>query len=83
MFAVFKDLLRDQFVMDARPPNAAEETLTGRTSLIAAACCLTTLIIPHDMICAVSSDDLVDYYYQFLVSEARARRNVFCWALGF
>ena len=75
LFAVMKDQSRQRLVMDARPANRLEHNVKLWTYTMASAAVLTQLIIPPDCAAVCSFDDLVDYYYQFIVSRERMLRN--------
>ena len=76
MFAVTKDLMRDRLILDSRPVNQVERALLKWTRTMATASAIVRLVVPLDKYLYLSSDDLVDYYYQFRVTHKRALRNV-------
>ena len=76
LFAVPKDLERDRLILDARPPNCMERVLNKWTRTMASGTCLCQLELePHEVL-VMSGRDVRDYFYQFVVSPERARRNV-------
>lgn len=76
MFAVAKDSEFDRLVIDARPANAYEHPIAVWTYTMASASLLCNMQLSERDVLAVYSDDLTDYYYEFVVSDLRAKRNV-------
>lgn len=75
LFDVVQDSERDRLVLDGKPPNYVERVLKRWTQLMAAAVVFTHYHLPHGKVMAMYGEDLVDYYYEFLISEQRVRRN--------
>ena len=71
-FAVFKDADRDRLVLDARPGNLVEVPLRFWTRSLASVDAVLRWWLPPERVLAISSDDLRDYYYDFVVSKERA-----------
>ena len=63
-------------IVDERPRNRLEMPLRRWLGTLALSSCLTGLFLPDNKIWAIYTDDLIDYYYAFVVTEARAHRNV-------
>lgn len=76
LFAVAKDLQRDRLILDARPPNMAEEVLSKNTKTMASANCLSGLELAEGEVLLMSGRDVKDFFYQFKVSRERSMRNV-------
>lgn len=76
-FSVTNNMEKDRFVLDARPPNACERTLKKWTYLMGALGPLLGFYLPYGCVLAIYADDLSDWYYEFIISAARAMRNVF------
>ena len=77
LFGVAKDADRDRLVVDARLPDAYEDSLAYWTYTMASAASLCDIEIGQSEVASIWSDDLTDCYYEFIVSPARERRNVF------
>ena len=75
LFAVYKNLVKDRLIMDSRPPNSREVPLRRWIATLALSSTLLGLFLPPGKVWALYADDLVDYYYCFIVSRARAARN--------
>ena len=82
LFAVPKDLDRDRLILDARPPNTMERVLNKWTKTMASGTCLCQLEIEPTEVLIMSGRDVRDYFYQFVVSAERARRNVLAGKLS-
>ena len=76
MFAVGKDLERDRLIMDSRPPNLLEAKPAVWTSTMASAAVLPDLFLEPHQVLLSSGEDLRDFFYQFVTTEARTRRNI-------
>lgn len=74
-FALTKDKDLDRLILDARPPNALEDTLTDWVQTLGAVPPLLQLEVPPGRELRFSGTDLKDYYYCFRVSRKRALRN--------
>lgn len=75
LFAVVKDLERDRLIMDSRPANSRERGLNHWCGSLASASMLGQIMLENDEKLCMSGEDVKDFFYQFLVSPARAARN--------
>ena len=75
LFCVAKDQDRDRLILDARSPNLLEEGLTRWTQSMASAATLGHMSLREHEELLVSSTDLKDFYYHFLISKQRVIRN--------
>lgn len=81
MFALMKDLHVDRLILDSRPANQLEESLSSYTQTMASPVPLLDVVLrPGNVLRAC--EDLKDFYYFFLVSEERARRNSMAMTLS-
>lgn len=76
VFAIMKDQSKDRMIVDARPPNQAEETLSTWTRTLGTIEALEQIELAPSCNLELSGTDLCDYYYCYRVSAARASRNV-------
>ena len=76
LFAVPKDMKKDRLILDARPPNMAENILHAWTSTMSSATCLRGIELAPDETLIFSGRDIRDFFYQFRVTGERSRRNV-------
>ena len=76
-FGVAKDADCDRLVVDARPPNAYEDSLAYWTYTMASAASLCGIELGQSEVASIWSVDLIGYCYEFIVSAARERRNMF------
>ena len=76
-FAVYKDANFDRMVMDPRGVNRTEFGLSFWTCLLASTEALLRMTLRPDEILTVYSEDIVQFYEQFVVSPARTKRNAF------
>ena len=76
LFAVCKNLEWDRLIMDCRPANGREIGLQRWTSAMASAGVLSQIELAADENLAMSGEDVQDYFYQFVISDARRQRNV-------
>ena len=81
LFAVLKDEQRDRLILDARPPNRLEAGLCRWTKLMVCSSALLDLHLPPDFNFLVYSEDLRDFYYDFVVSDERPAATL-CGAAG-
>ena len=74
-FALIKDASKDRLIVDARPANLVEPTLTSWCETLGAVSSLLQieLLLNHHLY--MSGTDLRDYYYCFCVEEKRWLRN--------
>ena len=75
LFAVCKNLDWDRLIMDCRPANGREVGLQRWTSAMASANVLSQIELASSDNLSMSGEDVQDYFYQFLISDARRRRN--------
>lgn len=75
LFAVCKNLEWDRLIMDCRPANGRERGLQKWTAM-ASASVLAQIELAADENLKMSGEDVQDYFYQFLISDSRKRRNV-------
>ena len=76
LFAVCKNLEWDRLIMDCRPANGREIGLQKWTSAMASASALSQIELAPGEHLAMSGEDVQDYFYQFLISQSRRRRNL-------
>ena len=74
-FALIKDANKDRLIIDARPANNVEFTLSSWTKTLGSVTALLQLELLPDHKLYMSGTDLRDFYYCFAVSEARSLRN--------
>ena len=77
IFCVDKDNKHDRLIINPRTINSRMFTISQATKDLAPGCLLGLLSLRHHECFRFSADDLTDYYYTFLVSAARAKRNAF------
>ncbi len=82
LFCVPKSLEADRLIMDSRPPNACEVGLNFWTRLASSFATLTGIEISDEEKLQMSGQDIRNFYYQFVVSETRAARNVLAGKLS-
>ena len=76
LFSVPKSLDSDRLIMDSRPPNACEVGLNFWTKLASSFSTLLGIELDSDEKLLLSGQDIRNFYYQFVVTSARGRRNV-------
>ncbi len=81
-FALTKDAEKDRLIVDARPPNSLEETLTSWCSTLGSIQALAQQELSPELNMYFSGTDLRDYYYCFRVSKRRSLRNAFAFPLN-
>ena len=74
-FSLLKDEAKDRLILDARPPNLNEKAFNAFTKTLGSITPLLQIELLPEETLSFSGDDLRDYYYGFVVSTARARRN--------
>ena len=74
-FALIKDSQKDRLIVDARPFNDIEHTMTEWTSTLGSVTALVQLELEADCNLYFSGTDLRDFYYCFAVSDERSLRN--------
>ena len=75
LFAVCKNLDWDRLIMDCRPATGREIGLQRWTSAMASANALSQVELDPSENLTMSGEDVQDYFYQFVISDARRRRN--------
>ncbi|CAE7264901.1 unnamed protein product [Symbiodinium sp. CCMP2592] len=83
LFSVAKDSSRDRMVLDARPPNQAEETETRWIRSLGTLEQFQFIYLPDDSNFEIHTEDLKEFYHAFIVGEQRARRNALALELTF
>ena len=83
LFSVAKDHARDRMVLDARPPNLAEETESRWIRSLGTLEQFQFIFLPPECDFEIYTEDLKEFYHAFVVSEQRARRNVFALELEY
>ena len=76
MFSVCKDMEKDRLILDSRPPNILEKKLSVWTATMASAAALCDITLDDDRVLVASGEDLKDYFYQFVTTAERTRRNI-------
>ncbi len=74
-FAIIKDAEKDRLIVDARPANEVEPTLTSWCKTLGSVSALLQLEIQPQNFLYLSGTDLRDFYYCFRVTAARSARN--------
>ena len=77
IFSVPKDSRFDRLIVNPKAINSRMATVSESTKELAPGCMLGLLSLGAGEMYRFSADDLSDYYYTFVVSEARAQRNAF------
>lgn len=80
-FSLTKDIEKDRLIVDARPPNSLEETLTDWCSTLGSIQALSQQELLPGLNMYFSGTDLRDYYYCYKVSKRRSYRNTFALPL--
>ena len=70
-------------VLDARPPNLAEETESRWIRSLGTLEQFQFIFLPPDRDFEIYTEDLKEFYHAFVVTEQRARRNVFALELEY
>ena len=81
MFALMKNLTTDRLILDCRPANLLEPGLNEWTQTMGALMPILGLHVPPGFHVVASGEDLKDYYYYYLISPVRARRNALAMTL--
>lgn len=76
MFAITKDLEKDRLILDSRGANLLETPSQRWIRSLASAETLTKIHLPRGKVLRASGNDLRDFYYGFLATPSRSRRNV-------
>ena len=74
-FALLKDSSKDRLIVDARPANLVEPTLTSWCKTLGAVSALLQIELHPSRQLYMSGTDLRDFYYCFRVNEKRWLRN--------
>ncbi|CAE7424252.1 unnamed protein product [Symbiodinium sp. CCMP2592] len=83
LFSVAKDSSRDRMVLDARPPNQAEETEARWIRSLGTLEQFQFIYLPEDSNIEIHTEDLKEFYHSFIVGEQRAMRNALALELTF
>ncbi|CAE6927060.1 unnamed protein product [Symbiodinium sp. CCMP2592] len=83
LFSVAKDSSRDRMVLDARPPNQAEETETRWIRSLGTLEQFQFIYLPDESMFEIHTEDLKEFYHSFIVGEQRAKRNALALELTF
>lgn len=75
LFCVPKDADFDRLIVNPVTVNSRMHSLSDATRTLAPGAMLCLLSLNPDQVCRFSADDLTDYYYTFVVSMNRAKRN--------
>lgn len=75
LFCVPKDADFDRLIVNPVTVNSRMHSLSDATRTLAPGAMLYLLSLNPDQVCRFSADDLTDYYYTFVVSMNRAKRN--------
>ena len=81
-FSLVKDESADRLILDARPANDLEKTLSEWVKTLGSIQALLQLELKDGHHLRFSGTDLKDYYYCFRVSPKRARRNALKFPLS-
>ena len=74
-FALIKDSKKDRLIVDARPANLVEPTLTSWCKTLGAVSAVLQIELRPNCQLYLSGTDLRDYYYCFSVTDKRCMRN--------
>eukprot|EP00434_Breviolum_minutum_P008186 symbB.v1.2.007217.t1/scaffold441.1/size205278/4 len=74
-FSLIKDSKKDRLIVDARPPNLVEPTLTSWCKTLGAVSAVLQIELRPNHQLYMWGTDLRDYYYCFSVSDKRCMRN--------
>lgn len=75
LFCVGKDASFDRLIINPTTINSRMHCISQSTKELAPGCLLTLLNLKPDEMIRYQADDLSDYYYTIVVTEARAARN--------
>ena len=75
LFCVPKDSDFDRLIVNPVTVNSRMHSLSDATRTLAPGAMLCLLSLETDQVFRFSADDLTDYYYTFVVSDSRAKRN--------
>ncbi|CAL1137652.1 unnamed protein product [Cladocopium goreaui] len=75
VFAIPKDEQRDRMVLDARPPNALEQSEQRWIKSLAGLHQLHHFFLQKDECLYLFAEDLREFYHAFVISEERILRN--------
>ena len=82
LFALMKNLTTDRLIMDSRPANLLEPAFSRWTQTMGSIVPLFQLHLRADERLVISGEDLRDFYYHFVITPERAKRNVLKFALS-
>ncbi|CAE7469662.1 unnamed protein product [Symbiodinium sp. KB8] len=75
VFALAKDEARDRMILDARAPNAVEDTECRWVRSLGTLEQLQFFILPPDCNLETHTEDLREFYHSFIISHQRCLRN--------
>ena len=82
MFALMKNLSTDRLILDCRPANALEPGLNDWTQTMASLVPLLSWVVPPGHKVVAAGEDLKDYYYYYMITPSRSRRNALAMTLS-
>lgn len=77
-----KSLDADRLILDSRPSNEVEPPLSSWTQTMATPQAMMTWMLEPGFKLVASGEDLKDYYFNFIVSQQRTRRNCIAFKLS-
>ena len=72
---VFKDEDFDRLINSCMPENCRETKVFFLTKLLGSGAAFCDLYIGVGEVAAISTDDLIDFYNKFIISDSHALRN--------
>ena len=75
VFSLLKDEEKDRLILDARAPNTLEQQFARYTRTLGSIQPLLQVELLPEETLVLHGDDLRDYYYGFVVTPSRLRRN--------
>lgn len=81
LFAHMKNLSADRLIFDSRPANLLEPGLNEWTQSMGSLAPILGLHVPPGHIIVAAGEDLKDYYYYYLITPSRAKRNAIAMTL--
>lgn len=81
MFALMKNLTTDRLILDCRPANLLEPGLNQWTQTMGSLVPLLSWHVPPGHKIVAAGEDLKDYYYYYVISPIRSKRNALAMRL--
>lgn len=78
-----KDAARDRLILDARAANQLEPGLNSYTQTMGAVNAVLDITLRPGELLAAAGEDLRDFYYYYVISTSRARRNSLAFEMSF